>query len=138
MKQNPPRLSSEQHGRSRYPGTRPFSDSVEDYARFFGRAEESEELYLRVLSVPLLVQFGKSGLGKTSLLQASLFPRLRKKPFLPVMVRLNVAAETLTLAVARSIEQACKSEGLDFPKRSEQKGFGNCFPPLWCGVTICF
>ena len=56
---------------------------------------ESEELFLRVLSVPLFVQFGKSGLGKTSLLQASLFPRLRQKPFLPVMIRLNVAEETL-------------------------------------------
>jgi tetratricopeptide (TPR) repeat protein len=76
---------------------------------------ESEELFLRVLSVPLFVQFGKSGLGKTSLLQASLFPRLRQKPFLPVMIRLNVAEETLTQAVARSIEQACKAEGLEFP-----------------------
>jgi hypothetical protein len=83
---------------------------------FFGRAEEGEELYLRVLSVPLLVQFGKSGLGKTSLLQASLFPRLRQKSFLPVMVRLNVVDETLTLAVARSIEQACKAEGLELPE----------------------
>jgi hypothetical protein len=116
MTQNPPNLLSERRGRSRYPGTRPFSDSADDYARFFGRAEEGEELYLRVLSVPLLVQFGKSGLGKTSLLQASLFPRLRQRPFLPVMVRLNVADETLTRAVARSIEQACKAEGLEFPE----------------------
>jgi hypothetical protein len=59
-----------------------------------------------------LVQFGKSGLGKTSLLQAGLFPRLRQKPFLPVMVRLNIADDTFTLAVADSIQQACKTEGL--------------------------
>ena len=32
------------------------------------------------------------------------------------MVRLNVANETLTLAIARSIEQACKAEGLEFPE----------------------
>ena len=116
MTPKPSNSSIERSGRSRYPGTRPFGDSADDYARFFGRAEEGEELYLRVLSVPLLVQFGKSGLGKTSLLQASLFPRLRQKPFLPVMVRLNVANETLTLAIARSIEQACKAEGLEFPE----------------------
>jgi hypothetical protein len=115
MTQNPSSSSSERCA-SRYPGTRPFSDSADDSALFFGRAEEGEELYLRVLSVPLLVQFGKSGLGKTSLLQASLFPRLRQKSFLPVMVRLNVVDETLTLAVARSIEQACKAEGLELPE----------------------
>ena len=111
--QKPLNSTNAQSARSRYPGTRPFSDTPDDYALFFGRGEESEQLYLRVLSVPLLVQFGKSGLGKTSLLQASLFPRLRQKPFLPVMVRLNVTDDTLPLAVARSIEQACKTEGLE-------------------------
>jgi hypothetical protein len=65
MTQNSLSSSIERSARSRYPGTRPFSDSADDYARFFGRTEEGEELYLRVLSVPLLVQFGKSGLGKT-------------------------------------------------------------------------
>ena len=100
--------------RSRYPGTRPFSDSADDYARFFGRVEEGEQLYLRVLSVPLAVQFGKSGLGKTSLLQAFLFPRLRQKPFLPVMVRLNDTSDTLVRAVVRAIQLACLAEGLEF------------------------
>src|ERR1700752_3484804 len=87
-------------GSSRYPGTRPFCDTPDDHALFFGRGDESEQFYLRVLSVPLVVQFGRSGLGKTSLLQAALFPRLRQKPFLPVMVRLNVGPETPTHAVA--------------------------------------
>jgi tetratricopeptide (TPR) repeat protein len=103
--------------RSRYPGTQPFGDSADDYARFFGRAEESEQLYLRVLSVPLLVQFGKSGLGKTSLLQAGLFPRLRSKTFLPIMIRLNDTADSLTAAVARSLKQSCQSEGIEYTER---------------------
>ena len=103
--------------RSRYPGTQPFSDSPDDYVRFFGRAEESEQLYLRVLSVPLLVQFGKSGLGKTSLLQAGLFPRLRQKPFLPVMIRLNDTNDSLTAAVTRSLREACDAEGLELNER---------------------
>jgi tetratricopeptide (TPR) repeat protein len=101
-------------GRSRYPGTRPFRDSAEDRARFFGRAQEGEQLYLRVLSVPVVLHFGKSGLGKTSLLQAWLSPRLREKAFLPVMVRLNVPTETVTLAVARALRQACEAEGLEY------------------------
>jgi tetratricopeptide (TPR) repeat protein len=99
---------------SRYPGTSPFDDSPEDVSRFFGRDEEAEELYLRVLSVPLLVQFGMSGLGKTSLVQAGLFPRLRQKPFLPVMVRLNDPGDTLLEAVIRSMRKSCEIEGLQF------------------------
>lgn len=105
---------------SRYPGTRPFSDSPDDVARFFGRDAEAEELYLRVLSVPLLVQFGNSGLGKTSLLQAGLFPRLRQKPFLPVMIRLNNAEESLTAAVTRAIRESCQSEGIEPSYRSAE------------------
>ena len=102
--------------RSRYPGTRPFSESPEDQQRFFGRHREGQQLYLRVLSVPVLLQFAKSGLGKTSLLQASLFPRLREKPFLPVMVRFNEKNESPVDAVARSIRQACRTEQLQVPE----------------------
>jgi len=99
---------------SRYPGTSPFDDSPDDVTRFFGRNEEAEDLYLRVLSVPLLVQFGMSGLGKTSLLQAGLFPRLRRKPFLPVMVRLNTPEDSLIESGVRSVRKSCEIEGLNF------------------------
>jgi tetratricopeptide (TPR) repeat protein len=102
--------------RRRYPGTGPFGP--EDAALFFGRKRETEELYLRILSVPLLLQFGKSGLGKTSLLQAGLFPLLRAKPFLPVMIRLNDPGESLTDAVARSIRESVSDEGVDFDEAS--------------------
>ena len=99
--------------RSRYPGTRPFGDSADDRALFFGRDGEGEQIYLRVLSVPLLVQFGRSGLGKTSLLQASLFPRLREKAFLPVMVRFNETSESPTQTVARAIQEASRRDGME-------------------------
>jgi tetratricopeptide (TPR) repeat protein len=97
--------------RRRYPGTGPFGP--EDATLFFGRRRETEELYLRILSVPLMLQFGRSGLGKTSLLQAGLFPLLRARPFLPVMIRLNDARESLTDAVARSIRESALNEGVD-------------------------
>jgi tetratricopeptide (TPR) repeat protein len=102
--------------RSRYPGTRPFSDSEEDRRLFFGRSQETERLFLRVLSVDLLVLFGRSGLGKTSLLRAGLFPRLRSKEYLPVTVRLNTPGEPVGTTVARAIDRACEAEGLDPPK----------------------
>ena len=102
--------------RSRYPGTRPYSDSEEDRRLFFGRSEDTEQLFLRVLSVPLLVLFGRSGLGKTSLLRAGLFPRLRSKEYLPVAVRLNTPGEPLAAVAARAIDRACEQEGLEPPR----------------------
>ena len=116
MSGEPPNASGRQTTRSRYLGSRPFNDTEEDRARFFGRDAEGEQLYLRVLSVSLLVQFAASGVGKTSLLLASLFPRLRQKSFLPVMVRLNASDESLVDAVIRSFEEACKSQGLKLPE----------------------
>jgi hypothetical protein len=111
-----PIAASRPSTRSRYPGARPFSESSEDRQRFFGRDREGEQLYLRILSVPLLLQFAKSGLGKTSLLNAWLFPRLRRKPFLPVLVRFNEKHESPVEAFARSLRQACAFEGLEVPE----------------------
>ncbi|WP_143542331.1 nSTAND1 domain-containing NTPase [Robiginitalea sediminis] len=59
----------------RYPGARPFSE--EDRKLFFGRDADIRALSARVALEPLVVLFGKSGYGKTSLLQAGVLPRLR-------------------------------------------------------------
>ena len=47
----------------------------------------------------LTVLFGQSGLGKSSLLQAGLFPRLRAERYLPVAIRLDHAATAPPLSV---------------------------------------
>lgn len=71
-----------------WPGLGSFDEAA---ARFFnGRRQESVELRRLVLQASLTVLFGKSGLGKTSLVQAGLFPLLRKENVLPVYVRLDV------------------------------------------------
>lgn len=56
---------------------------------FFGRDEELDDLFRRVRRETLTVLYAQSGLGKTSLLQAGLFPRLREEGFLPVSIRLD-------------------------------------------------
>ncbi len=62
----------------------------EQAARFFnGRDDDADALQRCVLSAPVTVLFGKSGLGKSSLLQAGLFPLLRKERLLPVYIRIN-------------------------------------------------
>lgn len=74
-----------------WPGLSTFTE--EQTAYFFGRDEEVRELLRRVERKALTVLFGQSGLGKSSLLQAGVFPRLRAENFCPVYVRLDHAPD---------------------------------------------
>ncbi|MEO8111323.1 MAG: hypothetical protein ABI594_14870 [Ginsengibacter sp.] len=56
---------------------------------FFGRDEEISELATLVKSNTLTIVFGKSGTGKTSLLNAGVFPKLRADYCLPFRIRLE-------------------------------------------------
>lgn len=70
-----------------WPGLGAFDEAAQ---RFFnGRENEAATLRRLVLNAPLTVLFGASGLGKTSLIQAGLFPILRKEHFLPVRIRID-------------------------------------------------
>lgn len=60
-------------------------------AFFFGRERESAELLRLVEDEPLVVLYGVSGLGKSSLLNAGLFPRLRAAGYHPFPIRLDHA-----------------------------------------------
>ncbi len=71
-----------------WPGLASYDETSQLF--FSGRTAEADELLRRILDEPLTVLFGKSGLGKTSLLHAGLFPRLRALDLLPVLVRLHV------------------------------------------------
>ncbi len=70
-----------------WPGLLAFRETDEGY--FQGRQTETEELLRLVLRERLTVLFSLSGLGKSSLLQAGLFPRLRRESILPVYIRLD-------------------------------------------------
>ena len=58
-------------------------------ALFFGREQEAAELHRLVMRERLTVLFGLSGLGKSSLLQAGLFPLVRLADVFPVYIRLD-------------------------------------------------
>jgi WD40 repeat protein len=70
-----------------WPGLAAFREADQEF--FYGREAEVEEILRLVLRERLSVLFGLSGLGKTSLLQAGLFPRLRQENVFPVYVRLD-------------------------------------------------
>ena len=71
--------------RTRYPGLASFTTAQKDL--FFGRKQETRDLF-NLLSVErTVVLFSKSGYGKTSLLQAGVMPLLYGQMMVPVPVR---------------------------------------------------
>jgi hypothetical protein len=75
--------------RTRYPGAQPFSDDDFSHKVFFGREHEAAALTDQILATRMIVVYAKSGLGKTSLLNAGVAPRLRDEGYLPLIVRVN-------------------------------------------------
>ena len=92
--------------RNPYLGLISFTEETREY--FFGREEEVAELARRVQRKLLTVLFGKSGLGKTSILRAGLLPRLRRHGYCPVYVRIAYGrdspepAEQIKAAIRRA------------------------------------
>jgi hypothetical protein len=94
-----------------WPGLASYRERQQDY--FFGRDTEVDALYRRVGRKSLTVLFGQSGLGKTSLLHAGLFPVLRKDGLLPVSIRLDYAdaAPPLDAQVRSAVGDAVRAAG---------------------------
>ena len=104
-----------------WPGLVSFTEA--NHSFFFGREREVSELSRLVRQETLTVFFGKSGLGKSSILRAGLSPLLRESDFIPIYIRLNhlEAAPPLEDQVEVSIEEVLEREQIDAPKpvRSE-------------------
>ncbi len=79
-----------------WPGLTSFTEDLSAF--FFGRGAETAELFRLVKRQTLTVLFGQSGLGKSSLLQAGLFPQMREADFLPIYIRLDHSAAAIPLA----------------------------------------
>ena len=71
----------------RYPGIRPFT--ADDQHLFKGRDEEQRDLFQLMVLNDIVVLFGKSGIGKSSLLNAGVCPQLEDRNLHPVFIRLN-------------------------------------------------
>lgn len=90
----------------RYPGSPPFGDTDVDRLVFRGRETETDALLHAVLGFELLVVFGRSGVGKSSVLNAGVFEQLRARGRWPVVIRLNEPERPPTSLVADDIEAA--------------------------------
>ena len=61
--------------------------TLKDRATFFGRDKEIEQLYSLVFKTPLLMVYGASGTGKTSLVQCGLASKFDGTDWLPLWIR---------------------------------------------------
>jgi hypothetical protein len=87
-------------------GLQSYSEAQSDI--FYGRDEEIDRLTNLVKANTLTIVFGKSGTGKTSLLNAGVFPRLRKNYCLPFRIRLEFNDDSPDLV--SQIKNILKSE----------------------------
>jgi Novel STAND NTPase 1/YARHG domain len=96
-------------------GLAPFTESDSEF--FAGRGEEIDELLRLVRRDTLTLLYGVSGLGKTSLLQAGLFPLLRTEDYLPVPIRLDYVdgAPPLSQQVLSAITKAAAAASVEAP-----------------------
>ncbi len=77
---------------TRYPGTQPFEASQESI--FFGRSKDIEQLHRLIKIESMVVLYSKSGLGKSSLLNAGILPRIQEeRKFEPIRIRFNAFLE---------------------------------------------
>ena len=110
-----------------WPGPEAFGEG--DQGFFFGRERAQNHLSRLIVQNRLVVLYGRSGLGKTSLLRAGVFPLLREALCLPVYIRLNFAASgapdvpALRAQVSQAIESVAEKWQVEAP-------------PLDRGVTL--
>src|SRR5271166_5895952 len=104
-----------------WPGLAEFAE--EDAFFFHGREQEATELFRLVERERLTLLFSRSGLGKTSLLRAGLFPRLRPADYLPPYIRLDHSevAEPLAQQIKTVIAEGISARVFDaLPPAHEQ------------------
>ncbi|MBK8194127.1 MAG: hypothetical protein IPK76_13280 [Lewinellaceae bacterium] len=95
----------------RYPGLKPFDRTQS--AVFYGRREDAVRLTNMIVQQRLMVLFAKSGIGKTSILQAGSAPSLEQQNFAPVFIRLDNTTMPLTESVGNLLENHPFTGGRD-------------------------
>lgn len=84
--------------------------SYSEGKRLYGRDKEIEELSQKILYNTQTIIYGKSGIGKSSLLKAGVFPILRRNGYFPVYVRFvhENGQGSYTSQIITAVENALK------------------------------
>ena len=87
----------------RYPGLKPFERSQS--AVFYGRGEDVQRFNNLAVRERLVVLFAKSGIGKTSLLQAGAAPELERQGFIPIFLRTDNSSISLVDGIGEALDK---------------------------------
>ncbi|MEM9919036.1 MAG: hypothetical protein AAF990_13125 [Bacteroidota bacterium] len=103
----------------RYPGIFPFASSQSHL--FFGRDKDILNVYRLISREPLTVIYGKSGLGKSSLINAGLIPKIAEdKTHQPFIIRFGAwtedKTETLLSTIKNLLVRAIREESVFISK----------------------
>jgi photosystem II stability/assembly factor-like uncharacterized protein len=98
----------------RYPGAQPFRDDEFSRRTFFGREPASIALTDQILANRLVIVYAKSGLGKTSLLNAGTAPRLREAGSLPLFVRVNDIERGPSFSVFEGVRAEAERQKVEY------------------------
>lgn len=90
----------------RYPGVASFCDDAIDRSLFFGRRRASYDLLHLVLAERLVVLLARSGIGKSSLINAGLMQPLREAGCFPMVVRVNSIDDEPLAALYDGVQEA--------------------------------
>lgn len=97
--------------RNPWKGLSSYEEKDNNIYEFKGRINAANELYLLLSNNLFSTLYGKMGCGKTSLLQAGIFPLLRQESFLPVIIRLSMCEhDDFTDFVIQAIKEECDKQ----------------------------
>jgi len=121
----------------RYPGSGPFQDKESDRLLFKGRDKEITSLLNLILSEKLTIIFAKSGIGKSSILNAGVAELLREQDYFPIFLRLNQPDETIQDLLCKEIQQNLDQHFIESVEiyqwidQKKTKGDGDFPSTLW-------
>ena len=124
--------------RRRYPGVSPFETNQAD--QYFGRTRDVQDLYDLILLEKMVVLFGKSGYGKSSLLNAGIIPKLSatkskgEQLFHPIVVRFAAYTKGSTDSPLERVSERLKQVLGPVPDVPLLSGFTELRHTLWFQV----
>ena len=122
---------------TRYPGAQPFSDDALSRKIFFGRDREVTALTDQILANRMVVVYARSGLGKSSLLNAGVAQRLRDEGYMPLIVRVNDVQDGPRASVLQGISAAAERQRTEYIA-GDPSSLWSFFKTaeFWCGDIL--
>ncbi len=122
--------------RTRYPGLASFTTAQKDL--FFGRKQETRDLFNLISVERTVVLFSKSGYGKTSLLQAGVMPLLYGQLMTPVPIRFGTDALTPEQHFSIQYDTAwLKFQGKTEAEAQKQARDTSASETFWAQISRC-